>query len=196
MIDPQAPVALSRIDGWSPAVQEAFVAALIETGSVRMAAAAVGMHFTSAYRLRARDTAFALAWNAARAMAYARLRDEAMQRGLHGTEEDVWHQGERVGTRVVHDNRLLMQLLGHLHAESVSFSDRRFERSFEDRRLDLVGERLDTLVDPAPPPAVPPPPPASRPAATRLRPAKGWIRADGRPAPLSAEPRQPRVRIP
>lgn len=61
-----APVPLrTRRDGWTVARQCAFLAQLYLTGSVRTAAARVGMSRASAYRLRARGDAagFAQAWD-------------------------------------------------------------------------------------------------------------------------------------
>ena len=57
----------SRRDGWTVARQAAFIAALVETGSVMGACEAVGMSRKSAYQLRARPRAesFAAAWDAA-----------------------------------------------------------------------------------------------------------------------------------
>ena len=56
----------NRRDGWSVARQCAFLAQLYLTGSVGLAASAVGVSRTSAYRLRARGGAedFAFAWDA------------------------------------------------------------------------------------------------------------------------------------
>ena len=91
----------NRKDGWTPEVMEMFIIQLIETGSVRKAAGNVDRHVTTAYRLRARDPAFAKAWDAARRMAYARLRDEAMERVIDGSPQEIWHDGKWVGMKRV-----------------------------------------------------------------------------------------------
>lgn len=56
-----------RHDGWTPARQKAFIAALADTGSVKRACAAVGMTAVGAYLLRRQPGAksFAAAWRAA-----------------------------------------------------------------------------------------------------------------------------------
>ena len=41
------------------------------------------------------------------------LLDEATERALSGREEPVWYRGEHIGTRTVHNDRLLMFLLAH-----------------------------------------------------------------------------------
>jgi hypothetical protein len=149
----------SREDGWTPQVMEMFIIQLIETGSVRKAAMKVDRHVTTVYRLRARDPAFAKAWDAARRMAYARLRDEAMERALYGTPQQVWKDGEWVGMKRVYSDRLLMNLLNHLKHEDPRGAMRpRDVEEVEDRRSDAVAGELDRLNAPRKP--------------VRLRPAK------------------------
>ena len=101
--------------GWTADRQRAFLVELAETGSVRHACAAAGLSRQSAYALRRRAprSIFALAWDAAIQMARQALLDEATERALAGREEAVWYRGEQVGTRIVHNDRLLMFLLGH-----------------------------------------------------------------------------------
>lgn len=103
-----------RSDGWTPQVRQAFLASLAADGSVQQAAKDVGRHFTSAYRLRARDAVFRAAWDAAIAMAYARLRDEAMERALNGVMVDRFKDDRFVGQERRYNDRLLMFLLDHL----------------------------------------------------------------------------------
>ena len=159
------PPSRQREDGWTLDIQEDFIVALIEHGSVRAAAKSVDRHVTSAYRLRGRVPAFADAWDAARRMAYSRLRDEAMERAIDGTMQEVWKDGEWIGMKRVRNDRLLMSLLAHLkHEPSPHAIVKRELDAVEDRRSDEIAARLDLL-------AMPPPPPES----ARLRPAKGRI---------------------
>lgn len=104
-----------RKDGWTTEAQLQFVTTLSETGSVRAAAKKVGMHAASAYRLRteARGWEFARAWDAAIDHGYHQLREVAFQRALEGVARPVYHKGEQVDTRIVHNDRLLMFLLTH-----------------------------------------------------------------------------------
>ncbi len=57
----------ARHDGWTPARQASFLAALAETRRVAVAATAAGLSASSAYRLRRHPAAidFAAAWDAA-----------------------------------------------------------------------------------------------------------------------------------
>ena len=164
-----------REDGWTAAVQEDFIIALIEHGSARRAATIADRPITSAYRLRKRNPGFASVCDAARRMAYARLRDEAMDRALNGTLHEVWHLGERTGTRTVHNDRLLIALLNHLKYEP---SPRAMAPpcidSMEERRS-AAGRVLALLADP-----LPSPPPRPSPARPSMRPPARQRRAHGR----------------
>ncbi len=159
-----------REDGWTAEVMEDFIVELIETGSVRKAANRVDRHVTTAYRLRARVPEFAKAWDAARRMAYARLRDEAMERALDGTPQQVWKDGNWIGMKRVFSDRLLMNLLNHLRHEDPANTMRpRAIDEIEDERSAVIATQLDVMAMLPPPP---PPPPV------RLRPAKSRLRAD------------------
>lgn len=106
------PVA-SRHDGWTPEKQIAFIEALAECGCVLEACRRVGMSPTSAYALRRRVDAqsFRIAWDAALDFAVRRLSDAAFSRALNGVTRPVFYQGEQIGERVYHDERLTMFIL-------------------------------------------------------------------------------------
>lgn len=133
-----APVPLrTRRDGWTVARQCAFLAQLYLTGSVRTAAARVGMSRASAYRLRARGDAagFARAWDhvltppsAAQpaSVPSAGQRDDrpdlrpdfrkvtlgALFRQLEtGLVKPVFYRGQMRGIREKADNSVLFRLL-------------------------------------------------------------------------------------
>lgn len=103
----------NRHDGWTPERQRLFIEALADTGSVKAAAHAVNMAPEGAYMLRRHAEAgeFRKAWEAALALGVQRLEDVAMERALHGVEVPVYSYGKLVGTRRVHNDRLLMFLL-------------------------------------------------------------------------------------
>lgn len=107
------PRAQDRHDGWTPERQRDFIEALAETGSVAAAARAVAMSVEGTYRLRRSPGAqsFNDAWRAALDHAVGRLEDMAFERALNGVEVAVWKNGEQVGTRIVHSERLMMFLL-------------------------------------------------------------------------------------
>lgn len=103
-----------RKDGWTPAVQAAFIASLMEQGSVQVAADHARRHVTSAYRQRARNPVFASAWDAARAEAYGRLREEALERVLGGSDGETGYDdvgGDMLSRR---SDRLLIAMLNHM----------------------------------------------------------------------------------
>ena len=103
-----------RADGWTPQRQVEFIAALADCGCVKRAAREAGMSVTSCYRLRRSPGAenFAAAWDAALAQAARKLVDLAFDRAIHGSEEPVFDKnGNRVGRRMRHNDRLLMFLL-------------------------------------------------------------------------------------
>lgn len=103
----------NRHDGWTPERQHGFIEALLTTGSVKAAAHAVNMTPEGAYMLRRHPGAasFRTAWDQALAHGVQRLEDIAMDRAINGTEEPVYSYGKIVGTRRVHNDRLLMFLL-------------------------------------------------------------------------------------
>lgn len=103
----------ARHDGWTPVRQRRFIEALADCGSVKSASKAVNMTFAGAYALRRRAGAeeFRAAWDAALALGVQQLEDVAMERALHGVEEDVWHNGKVVGARRVYNDKLLMFVL-------------------------------------------------------------------------------------
>jgi len=101
--------------GWTPDRQRAFLGHLAECASVTHACRHVGLSKQSAYALRARtpQSVFAILWDVAVRYGRRRLYDEALERAIAGREVPVWHRGEEVGTRHVHNDRLLMFLLAH-----------------------------------------------------------------------------------
>jgi hypothetical protein len=111
-----------RHDGFTPERQAAFLNALAASGSISAAAQAVGLSRTAIYNLRNREdeagVAFRAAWDARLRQAVAVLAETAFDRAINGVEEPVFHKGEQVGTRVRHNDRLLMFLLKSLDPET------------------------------------------------------------------------------
>lgn len=103
----------ARHDGWTPERQRGFIDALADTGSVKAAAHRVNMTPEGAYLLRRHPdgASFRKAWEAALALGIQQLEDIAMERAHHGTEVPVYSYGKLIGSRVVHNDRLLMFLL-------------------------------------------------------------------------------------
>lgn len=107
------PRAKERSNGWKPQVQQAFIEALADTGSVKAAARLVDRSERSAYQLRRHPEGaeFAAAWDAALQHGVARIEDVAMDRALNGVEVPVYSYGKLVGTRRSYNDRLLMFIL-------------------------------------------------------------------------------------
>jgi hypothetical protein len=103
----------TRHDGWTEDRQRRFIEALAVTGSVKAAAHRVNMTPEGAYLLRRHPEAgeFRQAWEAALALGVQQLEDIALERALHGTEVPVYSYGKLVGSRIKHNDRLLMFML-------------------------------------------------------------------------------------
>ncbi|WP_213982486.1 hypothetical protein [Sphingomonas sp. dw_22] len=113
ILEPDAMLRISD-DGWTADKQRGFLIHLAETGCVSHACAHVGLSRQSAYALRRRapNSVFAIGWDVAIHMARQALLDEATERAFQGREVPVWYHGEQVGKRIVHNDRLLIFLLG------------------------------------------------------------------------------------
>lgn len=68
---------------------EAFLAALARTGNARLAARELGVHRSTFTKRRAKDPAFAAEWDAALAIAHARLNGQGLARPTKGAEPQV-----------------------------------------------------------------------------------------------------------
>lgn len=111
---------LSPTPSWTPEKQRKFLEALARCGSVKAAAAFVGMSREGAYRLRRRDDgrAFARAWNAALIHARDLFEETLLDTGLCGWTETVWYHGEEVGERARFSPGLLLAALARLDAKA------------------------------------------------------------------------------
>lgn len=101
--------------GWTPAKQRGFVAALRESGSVRLATAAVGMSYEGVYKLRHAPGAegFARAWDEAVGIGARRVRDVFIDQNIHGIPERVVIGKDRVIERRRFNHRSMIWVLQH-----------------------------------------------------------------------------------
>jgi hypothetical protein len=130
----------TRADGWTARKQAEFIGMLAETGSVRAAAAFVGMARETAYRLRTKPGAeeFARAWDMALAIAGVRRpRTPRPRKVTHaptwrmlmdGQWQPVLRQGKYAGSVQKPDNSALLGYMAQL------------DRSFRAMRKDLLRE--------------------------------------------------------
>ncbi len=102
-----------RHDGWTPARQRDFLAALYACGIVVTAARSVGMSAKSAYRLRARPGAesFAAAWDRLLREATARALDMATEAALTESFVPRSHRGLVTGFVGTSNDRMLLAVL-------------------------------------------------------------------------------------
>lgn len=101
----------TRHDGWTRIRRNAFLDALAKTGNVTAAADAVGMSPQTAYRLRARDPAFARAWAISAKERMERFLDLAQGQILRGTVTTEFRGTRLVGCRVSPAHPLLATML-------------------------------------------------------------------------------------
>lgn len=100
--------------GWTAQARSTFLASLATCGTVRGAAQSVNLSPQAAYKLRARDPAFARAWDAAITIARDHLVSHLTTVAFEGWTEEVWYKGELVGERHRHNPMVAMRLLERL----------------------------------------------------------------------------------
>ena len=98
---------------WVPA----FLAAIEEGAFISDACKAIGRSRSTVYEYRDRCPEFAEAWEDAREIAIYALETTAYQRALNGHKEPIYYNGEKVGERTVHHDKLLMFLLRAMRPE-------------------------------------------------------------------------------
>lgn len=96
--------------------QKAFLMALSQTGNITIACAAAGWSRQVPLSLRRADKTFADRWEHATENAADILEAAALQRAVHGVQEDVWWKPkegspEVIGHKVIYSDKLLETLL-------------------------------------------------------------------------------------
>jgi hypothetical protein len=91
-----------------------FLKALEQSGNVSAAAAACGIHRTTAYLQRKTDREFAREWDEALEVACDSLEHEARRRALEGCDEPVFYEGSVCGhVRKYSDTLMIFLLKAH-----------------------------------------------------------------------------------
>lgn len=126
-----------RSNGWKPEVQQRFIEALAETGSVKAACRRLGRSEVGAYALRRHPGAgsFRAAWDRALDLGIRRIEDHAMDRALYGTEEVVVQNGETIIKRRRYNERLVMFMLRNRAPERFSEGGARGLNAVDKMRL-------------------------------------------------------------
>jgi hypothetical protein len=97
----------------TPAKRTQFLARLADCGSIAAAARDCGLPRQTLYDGRAKDPAFAAAWDRAREIGLDALEDEAIRRAVDGVSQPVFSAGLQCGTVRKYSDLLLMFLLKH-----------------------------------------------------------------------------------
>jgi hypothetical protein len=139
-----------RVDGWTGARRVLFLERLEEQGSIIAAARAAGMSRRAVYRLLPRAPAFAAAFAKALAAHTATLADTLFDRAIHGHEVPIFHNGELVGTRTVHHDRLGIYLLRVRDPLNYAPIDE-LEPWKRERAIDAAASEAPALPSPRPP---------------------------------------------
>jgi hypothetical protein len=142
-----------RANGWSPAVQRAFIAELTRIGSVNAAAKAVGKTKRSAYFLREKVGAesFGVAWELAIVAGREQAQQVAIERALHGEVVPRFRNGRFTGYRILRNDRLLVAAmfagkremkLGEANHMAYSLVHRleKWEAALRSHQMELDGE--------------------------------------------------------
>lgn len=145
----------NRRSGWTEARQRAFIAALARCGSVKAAAAHVGLSARTAYRLIDAPGAdsFAEAWDKAMDIGLARIQSDALERALNGTFVPIYRHGRLVRVEHRRCDRLAVALLGARDRDVLDYKraadSRRYHeelRAADDRRAAEERERAEWQV--------------------------------------------------
>lgn len=127
-----------------------FLDTLAATCNIAASARACGFSVSTIKRHQDKNATFRKSVRRALTTGYKRLETAMLERTIHGVEEEVWHAGKVVGTKIVYSDQIGLRLLA-LHRDSVETPEREpdIDREYEqvraelEARLDLMRERLD-----------------------------------------------------
>jgi hypothetical protein len=113
------PRATKRWNGLTDLKQRTFIQLLADSGSVTMAAKAIGTTTSAMYGLRRREGAesFAAAWEAAIEIGARRVLDTLVEHAIHGTPETILQDGEVVAERRRYNHRAMMWIVSQRFPE-------------------------------------------------------------------------------
>lgn len=113
------PRAAKRWNGLTDLKQHTFIQLLADSGSVTMAAKAIGTSPSAMYTLRRAEGAesFAAAWEAAIEIGARRVLDTLMEHAIHGTPETIIQDGEVVAERRKYNHRAMMWIVSQRFPE-------------------------------------------------------------------------------
>jgi len=113
------PRATKRWNGLTELKQRTFIQLLADSGSVTMAAKAIGTTTSAMYGLRRREGAesFAAAWEVAVDIGARRVLDTLVEHAIHGTPETIFQGGEVVAERRRYNHRAMMWIVSQRFPE-------------------------------------------------------------------------------
>ena len=113
------PRATKRWNGLTELKQRTFIQLLADSGSVTMAAKAIGTTTSAMYGLRRREGAesFAAAWEVAVDIGARRVLDTLVEHAIHGTPETILQDGEVVAERRRYNHRAMMWIVSQRFPE-------------------------------------------------------------------------------
>lgn len=95
-----------------------FLIVFAQCCNVQEACRQVGWSHSMPYRHRKDDPDFAAAWKEAEVIAVGNVKATAFDMAINGSEEDVYHMGEVVGTKVRRHESMVQFLLKKLEPET------------------------------------------------------------------------------
>jgi hypothetical protein len=113
------PRGTKRWNGLTELKQRTFIQLLADSGSVTMAAKAIGTSSSAMYNLRRSEGAesFAAAWEVAVDIGARRVLDTLMEHAIHGTPETIIQDGEVVAERRKYNHRAMMWIVSQRFPE-------------------------------------------------------------------------------
>lgn len=140
----------TRARRFGKADKTVFLDTLAATCNIAASARACGFSLSTIDRHRKKDATFRDNVRRALTTGYKRLEMAMLERAIHGVEEEVWHAGKIVGTKIVYSDQIGLRLLA-LHRDNVETPEREpdIDREYAqvraelEARLDAMRERLD-----------------------------------------------------
>ena len=129
---------------WTPAKQKAFLEALAESCSVKLAAKKAGVSTSRAYARRAMDASFRAGWDQALATGYAQLEMMLLERALHGVEKKVIARDGTMTVMRQYSDRTGLALL-RMHRENASYATESVQDAEWQEARERIIERLQRL---------------------------------------------------
>ncbi len=132
--------------GFSQEDRTAFCKVLLATRNITEAAKAIGRTRRQAYTQRRLDPVFRASWDDAVNTYVDNLESKLIGRCTEGTLEAVYHRGEVVGHKTIHDNGTALRLLQALRPERYALAHAGMDDDDTERKWrDALGAMDDSI---------------------------------------------------